>query len=180
MNVLGTVVILYILLGLELATGSAFGPNVVMPCFLLPGIVMIAMFAPPSQARWTGFLAGLALDLLTERNGVALVGPHALAGLLCASFVVTIRGMMIRRSALAWIFLAVAATLLAQLALVSLVTIRSWFEPAIIWNVWQELGQRVLASAYTAPIGGALWALRGWLMALAGLSDKPLRSSSRW
>ncbi len=180
MNALGAGLILYILLGLELATRNAFGPNTVMPYFLMPGIVMIAMFAPPAQARWTGFLAGLALDLLTERNQIPLVGPHALAGLAAASFVVTIRGMMIRRSALAWIFLAVAATLLAQLVLTSILTIRSWTEPTIEWNVWHELGQRTLSSGYTALIGAALWAMRSWLMALAGLSDKSLRSSSRW
>lgn len=181
MNPLAAAVFIYLLLAVDLAaqtTGSG-----VMPLFVLPGIILISLFAPAAAALWTALLAGLLVDLCTGRTidgqWTTIIGPAAVSHLVAAYFTVTIRGMMLRRTILAWVFMAVVGAMLASCAFVILLTMRSWFEPGINWETWRELSTRLLSSLYAGLVMAGLWLIRRPLMSLLSLSEQSSRSYGR-
>lgn len=144
----------YFLLGVELVLPGLLrlGPTIVAPSFVVPFVVFIAMFAPPTRAYWFAVVVGLCLDLLTPWDGNTVVpGPRAL-GLLTAVFlVVTIRSSL-NRNTLSLIVFSVIAAALSHLVLVGIMTIRARYTVPTVWTGGEQLVQRLLASLYT---GGA-------------------------
>ncbi|CAN5857290.1 hypothetical protein BH11PLA1_BH11PLA1_20690 [soil metagenome] len=182
MNPLAAGVMLYLLLGLELAARGVFsagsGGGVVMPSFVLAGVVMIGLFAPVTAALWTALLAGLAMDFCTA-GLFTIVGPWALAYLAAAYFVVTVRGMLMRRSVLAWMFTGVVGAALAAVVFVVLMTARSWFDSAVEFRPGHEISVRLLGALYTAAVMAGLWVAKGPLLSLLGLGDGAKRGFGR-
>jgi rod shape-determining protein MreD len=161
-------VIAYLLLGIELVLPAELrlGPTIVAPSFVVPFVVFVAMFAPPSRAYWFALIMGLCLDLLTAWEGHTVVpGPKALGLLLAAYLIVTIRNI-INRNTLALIVFSILAMAMSQLVLVAIMTFRAAYTVPTVWHGREELVQRLLASLYT---GGSAAALGLVLFACQGL-----------
>lgn len=157
----------YALIGLELVLPAQLrlGPTTVAPSFILPYVVFIAMFAPPTRAYWTALLLGLTLDLLTPWGGDSIVpGPRAL-GFVGATFLVITLRSVINRNMVALIVLSVLGSAIAQLLVVAIISFRSLYTTPVGWRPREELVQRLLGSLYTggsaAVVGLVLFACLG-------------------
>ncbi|MCE2968361.1 MAG: hypothetical protein ACK55O_03490 [Phycisphaerales bacterium] len=179
MNRLGTFIVGYILLALELslrpelmlASSGGVGPS---PLFLFPLVVFAALNAPLSAALWTAGLAGLAVDLAAVRPAagtvaMATIGPTALGYLAAAYFVALLRGMIIKRSALAFGFTCVVSAIIAQIVAASILLIRGLLDAQLAPppGLWLRLGD-ALYTALTAVV--LFYAFRS-LAAILGMSE---------
>ncbi|MBL0869894.1 MAG: hypothetical protein IBJ18_04880 [Phycisphaerales bacterium] len=176
MNPLAVTLMMYLCLALESAVRTAVAGGGVSPYFVLPAVVMVAMFAPVQSALWTGLLAGLATDLLGVRMidqvPTVVVGPHALGYLAAAYFTTTIRGMMMKRSIFAWVFVAICAGGLAQCTVVVLMTVRSWVDGGMAWTVWGELGTRLFSALYGGAVMAGFWLCSRVMLPIMGLNEQ--------
>lgn len=192
MNWITAAVFAYVLLALERALAMehlALPITHSSPSFLLPLLVFIALHAPAAPTLWTAVALGLATDLtapLTVHGApdiadrLIVVGPCALGFLLAAYFVLTIRGVMIRRNPLTLIFLSVVAAALAQILASTLLTVRSWLDPSLDWSFWTELATRLLSALYTAAAAAALAYPLRWSTPLFGFQDPYRRPPRRF
>lgn len=154
----------YAMLGLELALKPALGleTNGIAPSFVLPFIAFIALHAPAMQALWVAFSIGLVLDLTSphlsadSRVEITVVGPMALGCLGAAYTTLTIRGLLVRRNPLTLIFLALLVALVANLVAVAMISMRSLYDGALVWQPVQEMLRRVMSAGYTALLAAAL------------------------
>lgn len=157
----------YFLLGIELVLPGLLrlGPTIVAPSFVVPFVVFVAMFAPPTRAYWLALVMGLCVDLLTPWEGRTVVpGPHALGLLIAAFLIVTIRSSL-NRNTLSLIVFSIIAAALSHLVLVGLMTVRARYTVPTVWDGSEQLVQRLLASLYTggsaAVLGLALFPCQG-------------------
>ena len=128
--------------GLEMALLPVFdaGASGVHPSVVLPLMVFVALYAP-----------------INHDNGgpVTLIGPYALGYLLAAQFIFSVRGMVVRRNPLTIAFLSVLASLIAEILVVALITMRSLAGDKIAWDPGDALIDHTLSSLYTGA--GALF-----------------------
>lgn len=191
MNPLSVTVFVYLLLGIESAVRGIYAvPGTdaigIMPFFVLPGVIFVAMFAPPSFAWWTGLLAGLLLDLLAfhaSRVGsefLVIPGPAALGFLAAAMFTTTIRGMMLKRSILAMVFVCVVGSIVAQCVQVSLLSVHwAMGSDMIGFSPTTTLWYGVRCALLTA-IPAVVFAIGSrWLIPILGMTDSSSRRMGR-
>jgi rod shape-determining protein MreD len=176
------VVIGYLLLGLELGLrdGLTLGASGgAAPSFVLPFVVFVALHAPHSPALWTALLMGLSVDLTTVRgtNSLVIVGPNALGYLLAAYFVLTIRGIMIRRNPWVLVLLSVLSSLLAGVVVVAIFTFRRIYHEGMDFGSSEQLVQRFFASLLTAGTALVVAALLFPVAGVFGFADPHLRRS---
>lgn len=142
--------------GLEMALLPVFdaGASGVHPSVVLPLLVFVALHAPRKHALWCAIVLGVSMDLLTPINHdnggpVTLIGPYALGYLLAAQFIFSVRGMVIRRNPLTIAFLSMIASLIAEILVVALITLRSIVGDSIAWDAGDALIDHSLSSVYT-------------------------------
>ena len=154
----------YLLLALQPPVCEALrlGSTSAYPSLILPFVVFIALFASPTAALWTGLFAGLAIDLSTPRGDAALIiaGPHALAYLAAAAFVLRTRPLVMRRNPLTLAVLSILAGTIAALIINLLFAVRRvlWgdhFADPLLGDLWQ----RLIGAAYTGGAALILWAI---------------------
>lgn len=155
MNWLVLAVTGWILFGLELGMRDllAIGPGRVAPSFIAALVAVVALSAPARTALWAGLALGLVADLtrlVDQPDGgvTTIVGPYALGFMLGAHLVVTIRGALMRRNPLTVGFATMALVAIAQVVVVALTTLRSFYEP-IVWSAGSELLLRLGSAVYS-------------------------------
>ena len=148
--------------GLEMALLPVFdaGASGVHPSVVLPLMVFVALHAPRRHALWCALILGVAMDLLTPINHdnggpVTLIGPYTLGYLLAAQFIFSVRGMVVRRNPLTIAFLSLIASLIAEILVVAIITIRALAGDNIAWDPKDALIVHTLSSLYTGA--GALF-----------------------
>jgi hypothetical protein len=164
MNRVALILLVWLALGLELSLrpALALGTTAIAPSFVLCVLTLVAMFAPPTSVRWTALLTGLAVDLLSTlplTNAVSdtrIIGPTALAFLLAAQLVLSVRSIMMRRNPLTLGVLAMLAGLAVAITLVFVFTLRSWMFDPLTWSVSRELLTRSGSALYTGVLGTLL------------------------
>lgn len=164
MNRLGLTLLVWIALGLELSLrpALALGTTAISPSFVLCVLTLVAMFAPPNAVRWTALLTGLALDLLSTlpiinaASDTRIIGPTALAFLVAAQLVLSVRSIMMRRNPLTLGALSLLAGLAVAIALVFIFTLRAWMFDPLAWSVPRELLTRGGSAVYTGVLGALL------------------------
>ncbi len=175
----------YVLLGLGLGVSEALqlGDTGIAPSLLIPLVVVVAMRASAMESAWTGLLAGLAVDLLTEvpvshAGGLATIpGPNALGFLAASQAVVAARGVLYQRGAFAVGVLSALAAGMAHLVVVLLMTLRAIYDKPSLWAPWEELFTRAGSSLYTGLAGLVLGFA---LLPLASLAGAPDPSRTRF
>ncbi|MEO0483458.1 MAG: hypothetical protein AAF138_07510 [Planctomycetota bacterium] len=150
----------WIAFGLELGARDVLqiGPGGIAPSFVIPLAVFVALWAPATHALWAclalGVLADLTWHLPRTDGGIAtILGPYAIGYTLLGALVINMRGMMIRRNPITMAFLCVLGSLVAQIAVVALFTVRRVYGDPIAWDAGDELLTRALASVYTGGVG---------------------------
>ncbi|MGJ8636338.1 MAG: hypothetical protein ACSHX5_05800 [Phycisphaerales bacterium] len=148
--------------GLETALLPVFdaGASGVHPSVVLPLLVFVALYAPRKHALWCAVVLGISMDLLTpitHNNGgpVTLIGPYVLGNLLAAQFIFSVRGMVIRRNPLTIAVLSLLASLIAEILVVAIITLRALAGDKIAWDAGDALMDHSLSSLYTSV--GALF-----------------------
>jgi hypothetical protein len=131
------------------------GSLTLAPSFVMTLAVFIAMSAAPVQALWSCLGLGLMLDLLTPRSLggttlVTIVGPHALAYLLGAQLVLTLRGLVIRRNPISLAFLVLAFGIVTGIASTFLIVIKRMLGSSIEGTAGTELLNQLVSSGYSA------------------------------
>jgi len=146
----------WIAFGIERALLVYFdaGSGGVLPSMIIPLLVFVALHAPRTQTLWAAIILGVLSDLLApmvhvDGGASTVIGPHALGYLLVCQFVFAIRGMVIRRNPLTLIFLSIVGSLIAQIVIVAVFTIRGFGDDPIVWSAGIELVQRSLSALYT-------------------------------
>ncbi len=169
----------YLFLAVEigLREGLGIGPRNTSPSLVIPLIVFVALHAPALATLWTAALLGVVVDLSTLRGpgAVVVVGPHALGYLLAAYFVLTIRGVMIKRSPWTLVVLSIVAALLAHIVVVALFVFRKIYGEAIDFVAWRELVDRFIRSLLTGAAALVLSAVLFPVTGLFGFTDPHLR-----
>ncbi len=168
------VVVAYVMLGLELALKPALAIETpgIAPSFVIPLVAFIALHAPAMPALWVAVALGAVLDLTNPmlsadgRQEVTVLGPMALGCLAAAYMALTIRGVLVRRNPLTLIVLAGLFALVANLVAVALLSVRSMYDGALVFQPVQELLRRSASAGYT---GLATIVLAAVLMPLSGL-----------
>ncbi|MBL4591548.1 MAG: rod shape-determining protein MreD [Phycisphaerales bacterium] len=130
------------------------GQGGVIPSVILPLIVFLALHAPKTQTLWAAIFLGITADLLApmvhvDGGASTVLGPHALSYLLVCQFIFAIRGMVIRKNPLTLVALTLIASLIAQIVLVAIFTIRGFGDDPIVFRAGAELFQRSLSAVYT-------------------------------
>lgn len=157
----------WVLVGVETGFRDAMAINLtsgaIAPSFLVCLTAYIALGATPTAARWSaliiGVLADLAFDLPMRDAGpqAFLIGPYALAHLLAAQLVLTLRGIMIRRNPLTLGFASMCAAGCANLLIVALLSIRKGiYGDPLAMSPWAELVLRAGSSVYTGLVAVGL------------------------
>jgi len=191
MNWVAFALIAWIFIGLEtgfkdsISIGLLSGP--MAPSFLICLTVYVALGAPPLVARWAaiiiGVLADLSFDLPMRDAGpqAFLLGPYALAHLLAAQLVLTLRGIMIRRNPLTLGFASFLAALAANVFVVAVLSIRRvlFNEPLALNPWWNELLLRGGSSLFTGVLAVLLSFVLLPLAPLMGLNMTQKRFGRR-
>ncbi|MFK7759848.1 MAG: rod shape-determining protein MreD [Phycisphaerales bacterium] len=149
----------WICFGLEMALLPVFdaGASGVSPSVVLPLLVFVALYAPRKHALWCAVVLGISMDLLTpisHDNGgpVTLLGPYALGYLLAAQFIFSVRAMVVRRNPLTIAFLSVLASLIAEILVVAIITMRYVAGDNIAWDAGDALIDHTMSSLYTGIV----------------------------
>jgi hypothetical protein len=177
----------WVLFGLELGLRDALriGPTAVAPSFVMPLAVLVASSAPRAQAWWACLMLGLITDLTNvvelkdQGEAIGVVGPYALGYVLGGHFVMTLRGMIYRRTPFAIAFLTLLASVVCQSVVVAAYTLRGFYDP-IVWDATGQLMQRMGSALYT---GGGAIVVSLALLPLSGMlglsAGAPRRFSAR-
>lgn len=156
MNWPAVVIAAYVAVVLEMAVSPALalGPGVV-PGFVLPLVVFVAMHATPLTAMWFALAMGAVMDLLgpvgSSRGAVTFVslGPMATAYLAAIYVTLQIRTSVVRRNPLSLVALTVVAGVLVSVVAVSIVSFRSLYTEPAGFSLVGELARRVAGAVYT-------------------------------
>lgn len=143
----------YLFLAAEigLREGLSIGPRQSAPSLVVPLLVFVALHAPGVATMWTALLLGICVDLSTQRgpDALVIVGPHALGFLLGAYFVLTVRGVMIKRNPWTLVVLSVLAALLSHTVVIAIFTFRKVYGESVDFVAWQQLVDRFVRSLLT-------------------------------
>jgi rod shape-determining protein MreD len=163
-----------IMLALEVGLRTMFEPLKAVPSFTLVLAVYVALCAPPAASGWACLILGLLVDLATPQlvrsspEAFAIVGPTALGFLAGGYLVVQGRGWVFRDSPWSLAVMVLAAGILAQAVIVSLLLMRGWVtgDPIANWGAGRALGRGLLAVLYSAilavPAGFVLIRTTRW------------------
>lgn len=173
MKLLPLVLFAWLAFSLEMGLKEALtlGGGGIAPSFVLVLMTWVALGASPQTALWTAIALGAGMDLASPRpfgdgngGGAAAVvfGPYALGYLLAAQLTLTLRGVMFRRSPYTLALLTVLTGLVSGAVVVSLLFVRSMYEPLDI-HATAELLRRSGGALYS---GGAALVLSPVLLAL--------------
>jgi hypothetical protein len=187
MNPVAVAVAAYVFLGLEAALRGplALGNTAATPSFMMILAVFLAVHGPARSVPWVCMLMGLLLDLIGSRpiaGGEALttiIGPNALGFFAAAHAVLALRGVMMRRNPVAFLFLCTAATMLAHLVVVFVLTGRSWVDSSLAWSPLAELLARLGGSVYTGLASLVVGPLLHMATGLFGFADGYSRRPGR-
>lgn len=194
MSTLPVIVAAYLLLALEVALRQplTLGASGIAPHLVIVLVVFVAMWGQGLGVYWTALACGLGVDLLWTRavapagvgvgpvtGVVVLLGPHAVAYVLAANVVLTLRGVMMRRSPLTLPVLSVLAAGLSGLLVVFLLTVRAALDPDLSVSTLREAGAALGSAAYTGLAAGVLQFPLRWGQGLMGLEDSGARRFSR-
>ncbi len=143
-------------LGLELSLRKALalGHTGIAPSFVFCALTMIAASAPPGKVYWLAWIMGLLVDatfMLPTQNGAdaRVLGPYALSLTAGAFMIVSIRTLMYKRSPFAYGFLALVGSLVAQVCVVAIFTVRASVFDSLAWSAGHELWTRLASCIYT-------------------------------
>lgn len=169
----------YLLLGAELGLRDGLGlsPGGAAPSLVIPFVVFIALHAPPTPALWTAILLGLSVDLTTIRGPEALVivGPNALGYLLGAYFVLTVRGIMLRRNPWVLVVLSILSALISGILVVAIFSFRKVYHEPIDFGSSRQLVERFFAALMTGAAALVVAALLFPIVSVFGFADPHLR-----
>ncbi|MBX3386672.1 MAG: rod shape-determining protein MreD [Phycisphaeraceae bacterium] len=147
----------WITLGLDAGLRSALsiGDARIAPYFSLPLVVFIALSAPTLASLWSAFLIGVVVDLTSQRAGVAgyeivFVGPHALGYMAAAYLVLTLRGVMMRKSLVALVVMSVLGAMAETVVSTALMTVKSLYSASFELSPTTTLLQGAGSAVYTA------------------------------
>lgn len=152
----------WIFLGLELGLKDALalGPGRIAPSFMFCFVTYLAMLSPQPKAVWAAIALGLAMDLTFKiplREGAVgtatFFGPHALAYALAVQLIIALRGLVIKRNPLTMGLLALLGSIVAQVTLVGIFSIRLWIGDPLAITPSAELMGRLGSSVYTGVLG---------------------------
>ena len=157
----------WIFLGLELGLKDALslGHEHIAPSFMFCFLTFLAMFSSHPRPLWCAIGLGLLMDLtfrvpLRDGTGTAtLIGPYALSYLLSVQLITALRGLVIKRNPLTVGFLSFVGSIVCQIVLVGILSIRMWWGDAIFGPTAppsQELLARLASAAYTGLLGCGL------------------------
>lgn len=180
MRWLGIILLGTLLLVMEQGLRNLLEIGGISPGFVLTLVVYAAILAPAAGSFWLAVCAGCVVDLtLTYHDAAsgvdyALVGPTALAFLLARTVGLQMRGVIFRDSPVAVAVVVFVAGLLAQLALVMLLTARGLpfvtGQPIEGWNWADQLVQRFFGTLYSAVLAVPLTVLLSKLEPVLGLA----------
>jgi len=134
-----------------IALDGRFGP--VVPRFDLVLVTFIGLFAATRATLTAWAVMGLVIDLAMPPHvgGVTLIGPYTIGFLFGGFAVLQLRTLVLRTHPLSMAFCTMAAGLAAQLVVVLIFTIRSWYDPAFAeYRAVADLIARSLGLLYTA------------------------------
>lgn len=156
----------WLTLGLDagLRGALAMGSERIAPLFTIPLIVFVALSAPALHALWAAFLLGLMVDLTSPRAGVLgthdiLIGPHALGYMAAAYLVLTVRGVMIRKSLVTLVIMSVLGAALESVVATTLLFVKSLYAGSFDFSPGSSLIQGVgsaVCTAFSAALMGLL------------------------
>lgn len=160
MNGLALTLVVWAALGLELSLRRvlALGDGGIAPSFVACVVAWMAVFLPAKQARWWALGVGLVLDLLSPlplSGGFAghAAGPWALGLLAANEIVLALRPMVMRRSPVAFGFLAAVVGASAGLVVVCVMVLRGALFDDLAWSPAREAWVRIASSLYTGVVG---------------------------
>jgi hypothetical protein len=115
-------------------------------------------------------------------GSLTIPGPHAIAFVLGCQLILAMRPLMIRRNPLTLGFLSLAGSLIANLTLALIFTLRHAFGAPIAWETKHEFVAALGSAAYTGVLGlflaFALLPLAGPLGVPGGQHQR--RYAARW
>ena len=139
-------------LGTVLALPTNFGD--VEPRFLLIPAVLVALHAPARTTTIAWFILGLLLDLTSDHGGLSLIGPYTLGYLGAAYVALQLRGSVLRRHPLTYMFLILICGGAVHLIVTGVLTARVVvYVPPDGWSAVNRLVIGALSLVYTAVIG---------------------------
>ncbi len=161
----------WITLGLDAGLRSALsiGDARIAPLFSLPLVVFIGLSAPALPTLWSSFFIGALIDLTSPRAGLLgfaggegggglgmsgteqiLLGPHALGYVAAAYFVLTLRGVMMRKSIVALVIMSVLGAMVESIVSTALLTVKSLHAGSFEFSAGASLVQGAGSAVYTA------------------------------
>lgn len=141
MNRAAFVIAGWLFLGLDAGLSHqvlGLGRTGIAPSFLLILTSFVAMSAPSRTASWAALALGLLGDLTADialrpvqslETHAFILGPRAIAFLLAAHLILSMRGVMIRRNPLTLGFLVLVGGAVAQVTLVAILWWRQLLDP---------------------------------------------------
>ncbi len=146
-------------IGLDVGLAPAISPESsdIRPSFFVPLLVFVAMRAPHRTALWAGLVGGLMLDLIhplarTGASPVIITGPNAVGMMLAAQLVVALRSMVMHRNPLTTAVLAFITVVVAGVAAIAMLTIRTLFGDGIVFSPTHELLTLLGSALYTGVV----------------------------
>jgi hypothetical protein len=161
MNWLLFAVLAWVMVGLEkgLRDALSIGQSGVAPSFVFVLLTSISLSAPRPIVMWASLALGLIMDLVFEvplrqaGGTVTIPGPHALAYVLGSQLILAMRPLMIRRNPLTLAFLSMAGSLIANLTLAMIFSLRHWVGAPIAWETKHEFLAALGWGVYTGVLG---------------------------
>lgn len=174
MRVVALALLTWIFMGLELGLKGplSLGASSVSPSFVFVLLTYVAMAATPRQTAWAALALGVLTDLTNpyalqaRLSPVVVVGPNAIAYLLGAQLVLTLRGVMIRRNPFTLGFLACTGQLVASVTLVGIFGVRSLIDNqhwAASPHLWGGLKNALYTGVAAVPLALVLMPLGPFL-----------------
>jgi rod shape-determining protein MreD len=154
-------VLSWVFVGLEkgLRDALSIGQSGIAPSFVFVLLTSVALSAPRPTVMWASVALGLVMDLVFEiplrQSGGTLTipGPHALAYVLGAQLILAMRPLMIRRNPLTLGFLSMVGSLIANLTIATILSLRHWVGAPIAWETKHEFVAALGSAAYTGVLG---------------------------
>lgn len=163
MNALAAILAGYVCLVLDMTLSRSLelGDSGIVPRFVLPLAIWLALSASHRSALWSALALGAAIDLASPVRRVLddayVLGPNALGYLAAAYLVVTVRGTVMRRNPLALVVFTLIGGVLAALVTVAVLFIRARTDSGMAgFFPTSELFGRAAGAAYSMLSAAAM------------------------
>lgn len=178
MNPLAFIMLLWLAAGAEWGARDALqlGTVPIAPSFLFIVLVYIALWSSPAAALWAGLGIGVTLDLLyqlpTARGIDAVVlGPNALGCITAAYLVVNMRAILLSRNIFTAPFVTLLAMVVAQVLVVTLLSVRGSYDAIEFGPAGAELLERLASAAFTAVLAIPVYPLLNIMRPMLGFPE---------